>query len=771
MASQSNFARRYGLGGAELPPPLDKNDTKDAQLEDPFLDRNEQPPAPVVNDRGVERRRQPTEGQQTAQQIALQQMQEAQSNHRTIWPDIVPPSFVPGRVQAQAERQSVAAKDKAVPPQPEASRQPSLQKLTALYSLNLQQHHGQTTRQKREVQVGRDPEPLPGIQRQGSTSSEAVPIRNPWQPSQTQARARQEQILRQQELIRQQQDRQQHLALQAEALRACAPTWPPDEQSIIHSATGQSQTTPQHAQAVLLQAQAVRQQVQAVQQQGQAILQQAQAIRQQAGTVQQAVPSVPPQSPASRPHNPPSAAAVYLDHSSATRVSTDTVISRALKAQYPSLELTVVAEHNCQLLSYAAAGYALASPVKDADADPATLSWKLYVPPARRLDGGNGTLGQQPIFSKYIYRWSGHELIVYFVDGRDGDSYYPQIRNYYILTSEPHLADHLIMAAGKWSDDLHEEILVFDQGAWQKSKELYASVRDARWENVILDEGMKKAVIEDHLSFFRSRDTYTGLKVPWKRGIIYYGPPGNGKTISIKATMNMLYRQSPEIPTLYVRTLASFAGPEYSVRQIFAQARRYAPCYLVFEDLDTIVSDSVRSYFLNEVDGLKNNDGIFMVGSTNHLDRLDPGISKRPSRFDRKYYFPDPDLEQRVAYCHFWQKKLGDNDEIEFPDKLCKAIAEITDKFSFAYMQEAFVAALLAIASKSDSARRRAFSPEDGSGEDEWVGVEADDDDNDYDDDSDDGSDDDGDDLDEYVLWVEMQKQIAILREGMEDKS
>lgn len=258
------------------------------------------------------------------------------------------------------------------------------------------------------------------------------------------------------------------------------------------------------------------------------------------------------------------------------------------------------------------------------------MSWKVYAPPARRLDGGNGALGEQPVFAKYIYRWSGHDFIVYLFDCRDGDSSYPQIRNFYILASRVQLADRLIMEAGKWSNDLHEEILVFDQGNWSKSKELYASVREAKWEDVILEEKMKKAVIDDHLSFFRSRDTYTGLKVPWKRGIIYYGPPGNGKTISIKATMNMLYRLTPEIPTLYVRTLASFMGPEYSVRLIFAYARRYAPCYLVFEDLDTIVSDNVRSYFLNEVDGLKSNDGIFMVGSTNHLDRLDPGISVRP---------------------------------------------------------------------------------------------------------------------------------------------
>ena len=43
---------------------------------------------------------------------------------------------------------------------------------------------------------------------------------------------------------------------------------------------------------------------------------------------------------------------------------------------------------------------------------------------------------------------------------------------------------------------------------------------------------------------------------------------------------------------------------------IFSKARQEAPCYLVFEDLDSIVSDRVRSYFLNEVDGLNTNDGI-----------------------------------------------------------------------------------------------------------------------------------------------------------------
>lgn len=107
-----------------------------------------------------------------------------------------------------------------------------------------------------------------------------------------------------------------------------------------------------------------------------------------------------------------------------------------------------------------------------------------------------------------------------------------------------------------------------------------------------------------------------------------------------------------------------------------------------------------------------------------------------------------------MAYCHFWQTKLEDNKDIEFPDALCQAIAEITDKFSFAYIQEAFVAALLALAQKqrrSSESSEEALTEELGDG---WVGVVGG-----------------GDELDKLKLWVEIKKQIAILREGMDNKA
>ena len=125
-----------------------------------------------------------------------------------------------------------------------------------------------------------------------------------------------------------------------------------------------------------------------------------------------------------------------------------------------------------------------------------------------------------------------------------------------------------------------------------------------------------------------------------------------------------------------------------------------------------------------------------MVASTNHLDQLDPGLSSRPSRFDRKYLFPLPSEEERVLYCNYWRQKLKNKPSIEFPKKLCVAIAGITQDFSFAYLKEAFVATLLTIAN------RRSEDILTGGCED-------------------------GGDLEDYELWREMKKTVKILREDM----
>jgi SpoVK/Ycf46/Vps4 family AAA+-type ATPase len=138
-----------------------------------------------------------------------------------------------------------------------------------------------------------------------------------------------------------------------------------------------------------------------------------------------------------------------------------------------------------------------------------------------------------------------------------------------------------------------------------------------------------------------------------------------------------------------------------------------APCLLIFEDLDSLVEEETRSYFLNEVDGLESNEGILMIGSTNHLDRLDAAITKRPSRFDRKYHFRLPDEAERAAYCRYWSQKFtgpidtgagagagagGIAAEVDFVEDLCPLIAKMTEGFSFAYLKELFITSLLLLA-------------------------------------------------------------------------
>lgn len=118
-------------------------------------------------------------------------------------------------------------------------------------------------------------------------------------------------------------------------------------------------------------------------------------------------------------------------------------------------------------------------------------------------------------------------------------------------------------------------------------------------------------------------------------------------------------------------------------------------------------------------------------------------------------------LDQRTQYCEFWRAKLADNKDIEFPQRLCPAIAAITDDFSFAYMQEAFVASLLTLAHEDD------------------------DDDDDYDEEGGElsrGVDEDmvvlskrdegfeklgDDDLEKLVLWRTIREQVKILRDEM----
>ncbi|KAK3617725.1 hypothetical protein LTR56_025102 [Elasticomyces elasticus] len=386
---------------------------------------------------------------------------------------------------------------------------------------------------------------------------------------------------------------------------------------------------------------------------------------------------------------------LWREHKSGQRKETASHVQDLLREAYPRYHVTRTSPTFCDLIGYAAAGHATATPVVGDGHD----GTRVYRAPASRVDGQAGALEDVTTFGLWMLTWDQTEFLMYEL------AYLNRIaqvdRFLYVLTLErQHEAHHpkidgLLSACGEWTSEAHKQIWVFDNARWVKDSALFASVQTTSWEDVIVSPAVKDRLNQDVVGFFDNRDLYRRAKVSWKRGIIFHGVPGVGKTLFIKTLMRSLAARAPPIPALYVKSLDACAGPRWSMQQIFKKARRTAPCLLVLEDLDSLVGDSTRSYFLNEVDGLSDNDGILMIGSTNHLDQLDPAVTKRPSRFDRKYHFQLPTEEERLAYCYHWRGKFIDTDHVAFPCEICPVMSRLTDGFSFAYLKELFVSSLL----------------------------------------------------------------------------
>lgn len=188
---------------------------------------------------------------------------------------------------------------------------------------------------------------------------------------------------------------------------------------------------------------------------------------------------------------------------------------------------------NCPLLQFARAGYATA--VLDTKDDP-IIRWRGYVAAEHR--GGQGALGDAVFFAKYHYNWGGQDFILYTI----GTGY--ETINYLLCgpdkskgedtLSHCAVADALIFAAVKAAiGDENQFVYVYDR-FWMRSKELWEQVQKASWDKVILDPAVKKSLQDVAGAFFDSEEIYKRYGVPWRRGLIFYGPPGNGKTTSLK---------------------------------------------------------------------------------------------------------------------------------------------------------------------------------------------------------------------------------------------
>ncbi|MEH2422182.1 MAG: ATP-binding protein [Nostoc sp.] len=282
--------------------------------------------------------------------------------------------------------------------------------------------------------------------------------------------------------------------------------------------------------------------------------------------------------------------------------------------------------------------------------------------------------------------WQAEKLDVLLMSWQQG---YCKIRYYWILADSKELAEKFFTAVCDWNAEIRDEVLVFEDGYWNKNPDLFQSIQGANFQNLVLHGNLKEDIQDDLINFFASREIYANYGVPWKRGILFIGSPGNGKTHTVKALINQIQQ-----PCLYVKSFKSeYDTDSENIRKVFKQARQSAPCILVLEDIDSLLSDENRSFFLNELDGFADNQGIVTIATTNHPERLDSAISDRPSRFDRKYHFELPDISERRAYITLWNDKL--KIAMRLSDQAIDQMLALTDGFSFAYLKELFLSSMI----------------------------------------------------------------------------
>src|SRR5262245_10972198 len=194
----------------------------------------------------------------------------------------------------------------------------------------------------------------------------------------------------------------------------------------------------------------------------------------------------------------------------------------------------------------------------------------------------------------------------------------------------------------------------------------YVKVKD-RLKSEILDTLSKRDRATDVEEIARLEEL-----IP--RGMIFWGPPGTGKTYFAKAIAASIGAaitivSGPELKSKWV------GESEENLRQIFHKARQSAPSIIVFDEIDSFatargmytgsgVEHSMVNQLLTEMDGFHKDELVFVVGTTNFVESLDPALL-RPGRFEFHIHIPYPDDDDRRAILQIYDKKM----RLQFTDE------------------------------------------------------------------------------------------------------
>jgi hypothetical protein len=173
----------------------------------------------------------------------------------------------------------------------------------------------------------------------------------------------------------------------------------------------------------------------------------------------------------------------------------------------------------------------------------------------------------------------------------------------------------------------------------------FRAIQKVREEDLILPEAVKDLVRRAVLGFCDHADVLRELGIDLKRGVLFHGPPGTGKT----SLSLYLAGRLPQFTVCFV------SGERLLYpREICRMVRYLQPAMVVFEDIDLVAQErnanglaTVLGELMNQIDGCEPTDQVLFVMNTNSLERLEHAVKDRPGRVDQIIAIPLPGRDER----------------------------------------------------------------------------------------------------------------------------
>ena len=212
----------------------------------------------------------------------------------------------------------------------------------------------------------------------------------------------------------------------------------------------------------------------------------------------------------------------------------------------------------------------------------------------------------------------------------------------------------------------------------------YLTLEKIALDDVILTSKLKERLKATVFSFFSKKKLFEQARLPFKRGVIFSGVPGTGKTLTGKALANSL----SGVTFIWV---TADDMKNTSVASIFNMARELQPSVLFVEDIDRCLVGSTLDELKTQMDGLVANEGVLVLLSTNFPRKIPKTLIDRPGRFDDviEFSLPNPVLRFKILW------KYAKNIPIENRKQSIALLAKITKGLTPAHLKEIVTSAIL----------------------------------------------------------------------------